>query len=163
MQSSYPERQGGQLMQQLGLGYSESWLWMLVSSYCTHIEPAKGAPGGRKVTSSHTWTHEWMPCWWVDVTEEAGIHVHNSGNVLETKAVAYPFVPHVHLQSTWVMETIELYCIYLFDFFKLFILYWNVADWQCYHSFRWTQQRDSAIRVHASILPRTPLLSQAAA
>lgn len=57
-----------------------------------------------------------MPCWWVGITEEAGIHVHNSGTVLETKAVAHPFVPHAHLRSTGIMETIELYCTYLFDF-----------------------------------------------
>ena len=31
-------------------------------------------------------------------------------------SVAHPFVPHAHLRSTGIMETIELYCTYLFDF-----------------------------------------------
>lgn len=32
----------------------------------------------------------------VDIVEKAGIHIHNSGNVLETKLVTYSFVPQVY-------------------------------------------------------------------
>lgn len=31
----------------------------------------------------------------MDIFEKAGIHIHNSGNVLETELVTYSFVPRV--------------------------------------------------------------------
>ena len=40
---------------------------------------------------------------------------------------------------------------------KLFILYWGRVDEQCDNFSE--QQRDSAIHIHVSILPQTPLLS----
>ena len=37
-------------------------------------------------------------------------------------------------------------------YFELFILYWDVANWQSHDSFRWTATGDSAISIHVSIL-----------
>ena len=43
-------------------------------------------------------------------------------------------------------------------FFKLLILYWSIASQQCCDIFRWTT-KNSAIPIHESILPQTPLPS----
>ena len=43
------------------------------------------------------------------------------------------------------------------SFFKLFVLYWSIANYECCDSFMCT---DSAICIHVSILPQTPLPSR---
>ena len=43
---------------------------------------------------------------------------------------------------------------------ELFLLYWDVASWHSHDSFRWTAKRDSAIHIHVSVLPQTPLQSR---
>ena len=44
--------------------------------------------------------------------------------------------------------------------FKVFILYWNIADYQGWNSVSREQQQDSAIHIHMFILPQTPLPSR---
>lgn len=42
-----------------------------------------------------------------------------------------------------------------YNFFKLFVLYWGIANYQCCYSFRWTAKGFSHTYIHAPILPQS--------